>query len=79
MCQTGRQTLNTTAEPLMSQTTSPEALQTEAEQFRTEFQSIRDAVGLDVFGRSAVVLDEHRQRLLPGAPSGKARPDHCVG
>ena len=39
----------------MSQATSPAELQTEAEQFRSEFQSIRDAVGQVIVGQERVV------------------------
>ena len=39
----------------MSVTTSPEELQTEADQFREEFQTIRDAVGQVIVGQEAVV------------------------
>lgn len=39
----------------MSQTTSPAELQTEADQFRSEFQSIRDAVGQVIVGQERVV------------------------
>lgn len=39
----------------MSTTTSPEELQAEADRFRTEFQSIRDAVGQVIVGQDRVV------------------------
>jgi MoxR-like ATPase len=39
----------------MSVTTSPEQLQAEADQFRTEFQSIRDAIGQIIVGQERVV------------------------
>lgn len=39
----------------MSATASPEELQTEASQFRSEFQSIRDAVGQVIVGQDRVV------------------------
>lgn len=39
----------------MSQATTPEQLQAEADQFRNEFQSIRDAVGKVIVGQQRVV------------------------
>jgi len=39
----------------MSATTSPEELQAEADQFRAEFQSIRDAIGQIIVGQERVV------------------------
>ncbi len=39
----------------MNQTATPEELQTEADQFKTEFQTIRDAVGQVIVGQEGVV------------------------
>ena len=62
----------------MNHTATPEELQTEADQFKTEFQTLRDAIGQVIVGQEGVVEATLTAILCGGnVLLVYARPDAC--